>query len=423
MLEFEKESLLNILNENSLTICSKGIGVDRILANLLQSYSSACHLVVVIGTEVSEEDSVCSQIATDPRAKDDGDFLPPKRITSDSMLATSRRDLYLSGGVIFITTRILVVDMLTKRIPFESITGIVVMNAHRVFNDCHLSFILRLFRMNNQTGFITALSQNASAFLGSFARLERIMRQLFVAKLFLWPRFHATIVDSLSARTVPNVIEMRIQMTSSMKQIQFAITDLISLCIKELTSMNSFIFSNTIELQSTDSEARISTINVIANNFNRLVRANLDSVWYQLSSRARRLIRDIQLLKSLLFHLTELDSVTFFGELKHIRDSVSPDSNPSDWLFWPPTETLFKLAQERVYTGDKSRKYHIEINPKLAMLIELLDEIEEKNRVKSEKATSGDSDPAVVDVIIVVENRYSIIQIEQYRDKGLFVHS
>ena len=39
--------------------------------------------------------------------------------------------MYLSGGVLFVTSRILVVDMLTKRLPIHLVTGIVVYRAHK----------------------------------------------------------------------------------------------------------------------------------------------------------------------------------------------------------------------------------------------------------------------------------------------------
>lgn len=438
-LEFESEMLLSILRENSLTITSRGIANDRLLVHLVRTFSSPCLLVLVIGADIEEEDSVIMQVTdgfvSSEKSPGDADenFVPPKRIVSESGLAANRRDIYLSGGVIFITTRILVVDMLTKRLPFESVSGIIVANAHRVLKDCHLSFILRLFRMNNKSGFITAISQNAPAFLGSFAKLERIMRNLFVSKLFLWPRFHATINSSLSTRTSPNVVEMRIHMTPAMKQIQFALIDLISKCIKDLTSMNSFIYSSTLDIDEKEDQNALNTINVISKSFNKIMRAHLDSVWFQLSPRARSFIRDIRLLKSLLFHLTELDAVSFHGELKHIRDNVTPESNPSDWLFWPQTETLFKVAQERVFDTSvpgKKPAYNIEINPKLDSLNDLLNEIEEteRDRIREKRSrldnlddvptTEPKVESTIIDIIIVLENRYAVRQIEDFRDKG-----
>lgn len=47
------------------------------------------------------------------------------------MLSLTRNDVYLAGGVLFVTSRILVVDMLTERIPINLITGIIVYHAHK----------------------------------------------------------------------------------------------------------------------------------------------------------------------------------------------------------------------------------------------------------------------------------------------------
>lgn len=46
-----------------------------------------------------------------------------------------RESVYLSGGVLFVTSRILVVDMLTKRLPIHLVTGIVVYRAHKYVRD------------------------------------------------------------------------------------------------------------------------------------------------------------------------------------------------------------------------------------------------------------------------------------------------
>lgn len=61
--------------------------------------------------------------------------------------------MYLSGGIHFVTTRVLVVDMLKKRIPIDKITGIVVLRAHNVLESCQEAFVLRLYRQNNKACF------------------------------------------------------------------------------------------------------------------------------------------------------------------------------------------------------------------------------------------------------------------------------
>lgn len=56
----------------------------------------------------------------------------------------------MSGGIHFITTRILVLDMLKNRIPIDKITGIVVLRAHTVLESCQEAFVLRLYRQKNK---------------------------------------------------------------------------------------------------------------------------------------------------------------------------------------------------------------------------------------------------------------------------------
>ena len=66
--------------------------------------------------------------------------------------------------MLFVTTRILVVDMLMERLPINLVTGILVVRGHKTAEPCQESFILRLFRQKNKTGFIKAFSSSPGAF-------------------------------------------------------------------------------------------------------------------------------------------------------------------------------------------------------------------------------------------------------------------
>ena len=397
MLGFEKEMFLSVLNENSLSIASKGIAIDRLLFHLTKAFSEKTQLVFVIGTNQEIEDYIVSELSSDKH--DIGQ--KPKRVTAESCAASERTDVYLNGGVIFITNRILVMDMLTERVPFKVVSGIIVYNAHTIINDCLQAFILRLFRTHNKTGFVTGLSQTSQAFLGQFGKLDRIMRYLFVTKLFLWPRFHAAITETLSEKTAPTVIEVRLAMTPLMKKIQFALMDLISLCIKELTNSNNSFLYDCEELKA---------MNVISLNFDKFVKAQFDPIWYQLSTKCRRIIGDIKLLKLLLFHLTQYDSVTFYSEVKAIRQNVVLNTETSDWLFWEPAETLFTASKQRLYIEKNGKQeIDIEINPKWNAFHEVIQEINTETTDVSE----------VIDIIVVVENMNTAIKLEKFRDKGV----
>lgn len=61
---------------------------------------------------------------------------------------------------------------------------------------------MRLFRQKNKDGFIKAFSDNPVALVGGFSKLEKVMKCLFVAKVFLWPRFQSNVIDTLSKHKV-----------------------------------------------------------------------------------------------------------------------------------------------------------------------------------------------------------------------------
>lgn len=56
----------------------------------------------------------------------------------------------MEGGVFFISTRILVVDLLKSRVPVSHITGIIVLRAHTILESCQEAFALRLYRQKNK---------------------------------------------------------------------------------------------------------------------------------------------------------------------------------------------------------------------------------------------------------------------------------
>ena len=60
-----------------------------------------------------------------------GDCCLCKSITLNHYIQRFREALYLGGGVLFVTSRILVVDLLKKQCPVDKLSGILVFNAHR----------------------------------------------------------------------------------------------------------------------------------------------------------------------------------------------------------------------------------------------------------------------------------------------------
>ena len=65
--------------------------------------------------------------------------------------------MYLQGGVLFVTSRILVVDLLTERCPADLVTGLIVYRAHAVVESAQEAFILRLYRQKNKVSALRTL--------------------------------------------------------------------------------------------------------------------------------------------------------------------------------------------------------------------------------------------------------------------------
>lgn len=200
----------------------------------------------------------------------------------------NREITYLLGGIQFLTTRILIVDLLKSRIPIELVTGIIVLRAHKIIESCQEAFALRLYRQRNKTGFIKAFSNSVEAFTYGYGHVEKVMRNLFVTDLYLWPRFQATIQQCLRAHE-PQVVELHVPITSRMTQIQSNVLDIMNLLVKELKRINRFV-----------DLAEITVENCITKQFHKILQSQLDCIWHQLNAQTKLMVADLRVLRSIM---------------------------------------------------------------------------------------------------------------------------
>jgi DNA excision repair protein ERCC-4 len=200
----------------------------------------------------------------------------------------SREKVYLEGGIQFLTTRIFVVDLLKRRIPISLITGIIVLRAHTIIESCQEAFALRLYRQHNKTGFVKAFSNNVEAFTYGYGHVEKVMRNLFITELLIWPRFHATIQKSLKPYE-PQVIEISLEMTQTMVVIQTHLLDIMNYLVKEIKRINRFIDMQEITVE-----------NCVTKKFHKILLSQLDIVWNQLSGQTKLLVSDLKVLRSFM---------------------------------------------------------------------------------------------------------------------------
>jgi DNA excision repair protein ERCC-4 len=126
LLPFHKRIISEFITDNGLLLMSRGLGIEKILASILTPYCDPHQLVFVLDPK-GHEDSYIDEMLIERGVTQS---LLPKRITT-TFSQSDRSEIYLGGGVMFVTSRILIVDMLQNRVPMELISGIIVMHAER----------------------------------------------------------------------------------------------------------------------------------------------------------------------------------------------------------------------------------------------------------------------------------------------------
>ena len=442
LLPFQKRIIVEMLKQDGILILARGLGMVKIASSLIHALdvagsglndldlskpkdlrpetasNSLQSLVIVLGARERELETIKEELRElaiidgmgtvfpddesdedTENGSEDMSAQPKKRQRGITILNTEtastiekREKLYSKGGIFVVTSRIFIVDLLSHIIDPIKITGIVVMHADRVSPTSAESFILRIFRQKNKVGFIKALSEEPESFTG-FSPLATIMKNLRVSKVFLWPRFHVNVSDSLSLRhlmyintrtgqwkrpqtvDIKSVIEIEVELTESMKDIQTAVMECIEICVSEIKKSNPQI---EVEFWNLD--------NAMSQNFDLVIRRQLDPIWHRISWRTKQMISDLTVLRQILTNITVYDCISFYKTLETILISNSPapgslKQTQSPWLYLDAADTLFSLARNRVFgpklkKGEKQAHNHIiEEQPKWDQLGKILTEI------------------------------------------------
>eukprot|EP00092_Neocalanus_flemingeri_P022527 GFUD01024429.1.p1 GENE.GFUD01024429.1~~GFUD01024429.1.p1 ORF type:complete len:846 (-),score=291.30 GFUD01024429.1:125-2662(-) len=404
MLDYENEMFLSAMQEDGLTVTAKGLGLEQVFLNLLKVYCDPGNLVLVLGCNDQEENWFNSQLALR------GEKHLPKKITTD--ISTNEREIvYLEGGVLFITTRILVVDFLMDRIPAHLITGVMVYRAHRIIDSCQESFILRLYRQKNKKGFVKAFSGSPVSFSQGFCQVERVMKNLFIRHLHLWPRFHSTVSTVLSAHQ-PEVIEIHLEMTAQMQDVQTAVLELITFTLKEIKRLNPNLDTEELTVE-----------NSISKSFHKILQRELNPIWHQLSGKTKQLVSDLKTLRMVLTYLTQYDCITFYNFISTLKTAESAMKS-GGWVLLDSAETLFLTSKARVFDSIESSKPknkpksdnsgRFEENPKWAEIGTLLEEIKEELKTAG---VSSDCLPSEK-VLVVTRDERTAGQVRDFLSMG-----
>ncbi|XP_031784580.1 DNA repair endonuclease XPF isoform X2 [Nasonia vitripennis] len=388
MLEYENQMFLEILQEDGLVITAKGLGLETVFTNILKAYSDPGQLVIVLGTNDDEETYFIEQL------KNQGvKHLP--RIVSAQCLSEEREVMYLEGGVLFISGRILVVDLLKNRVPLNLVSGMLVYRAHSILNSHQEAFALRLYRKTNKTGFIKAFTNSALAFTVGFAQVEQVMKKLYVKKLYLWPRFHKIVNTSLS-KYKPEVIELHVKLTAKMLAIQTALLDVMNYMVQELKKINKYIDLDELTVE-----------NAVAKKFHKQLQLQLDPIWDQLSFKSKQLISDLKTQRSLLMCLTHEDAVSFYAMISSLQ-TMEYAMKSSGWTVLDVVDDMFKNAKARIYT--QNGDFKPEPNPKWTALSETLLEISHDSAKKKKESAEK--------ILILTQDSRTCGQLKNYLTMG-----
>ncbi|KAI4327200.1 hypothetical protein L6164_019689 [Bauhinia variegata] len=330
MVQFHEQIITELLDDpnGGLVILSSGLSLSKLISSLLLLHSSSQGTLLLL----SPSPSLKSRILYHIKEHNPEPSQIPSEIAAD-LPAHHRHTLYSSGSIFFITPRILIVDLLTNKLPTSNIAGLILPNAHSLSETSTEAFIVRILRSLNPDAYIRAFSDKPHAMVSGFAKAERTMKCLYVRKLHLWPRFQVCVSQELE-KEPPVVVDIRVPMTKYMMGIQKAIIEVMDACLKEMRKTNK------VDVED------LTVENGLFKSFDEIVRRQLDPIWHTLGKKTKQLVSDLKTLRKLLDYLVRYDAVTYLRYLDTLRIS---ESFRSVWIFAEASYKIFDYAKKRVY--------------------------------------------------------------------------
>ncbi|KAH0838837.1 hypothetical protein J3R83DRAFT_7247 [Lanmaoa asiatica] len=340
LLTFHKEILEEIHDPSmsDLLILARGLGLRRIICTLMKIYDSPQNLVLLVNASPEEEVAIGEELGIMGCRK------PGLRIVGYEMGKRDRQVLYKKGGLISVTSRILVVDMLQSDIPTELITGIIVLHAERVTALALEAFIVRLYREKNTTGFLKAFSDQPEFITSGMSPLKNIMKELQLRIVHIYPRFHQSIKDTLENRKA-DVVELYQHLTENMSAIHHGIVQCMTITLSELKRSNTSLDLDDLTVES-----------AYFKSFDAVVRRQLDPVWHKVGPKTKQLVSDLATLRRLLTYLLSYDALGFHAYLETLVASNTTTAmgtarqNQSPWMLTDAANIIFQTAKRRCYT-------------------------------------------------------------------------
>lgn len=397
-LRFYQEIVETMLKKDGLLIMGCGLGWETVAGNLLYALGSQAvsleagasasrkkSLVVVLNARDEELVTLNDLLVelkwlnhTDQRCDNE----PPLKVVGSAEMTGSarRKAVYAGGGLVSVSLRVLVVDLLSGIVAASDITGMFVLHAELVRETSNEAFIVNLYRDLNRWGFVKAVSDQPEAFTG-FTPLATKVRTLNLTSVFLWPRFHVGVLSLLqkpdlgAVRTT--VTEVKVRLLAKMQKIQLAIMSCLGACLQELKRHNPALDTDYWDMENVHDE-----------HFVTRVRMSLDSQWHRISWTLKQLVHDLGTLKDLQTSLLRDDSLAYYQKVQGVVDANTKSlaagtmnmATMSPWLMMDEATTIMSYSKERALgkvsvSDSHSSEYTLEELPKWDQLATLLDDI------------------------------------------------
>ncbi|ORX60262.1 hypothetical protein DM01DRAFT_1332415 [Hesseltinella vesiculosa] len=412
MLEYQQQILANLLQQDSLLIMSPGLGLFSVFCHFLQVHTNDNHLILLLNTTQAQNSAIQEHLLSQGIQIDHGLQVIEYDTPSDTRAA-----MYRQSGIFAVTSQILAVDLLLKRVPSTLINGIIIYNAHQIRPNSMEDLVLQIYRNENEQGFIKAFSDHPDAFTSGFAPLQNTLKILQLRHVELWPRFQVVVAENLSKGN-EEVIELRQPMTPAMDKIQNALVECMETTMSEVRRANSRVDVPEYTFE-----------NALFKSFDMVIRQQLDPVWHQISPDTKHLVGDLRILRQLIAYLTDYDSITFNSFIETIIYTNSAPTGSkarqSQWLYLDAADRFITAARKRVFVKTSDPEYQetppnnlvvgpnvpkdirltLEEHPKWGLLKDILQEIDQDATTNTDHGAP---------VLVMVNDRRTCKQLQEY---------
>lgn len=446
LLKFQEKIVVDLVEQDALLVLGRGLGINQIVPNLLHVLMQSTgddkrSLIMLINATEDEnrfiEESLM-ELAWNYDGNDDDDIKPDDKshkfngmdikhesrfssILGDAGTVDRRRDLYANGGIVSVSNRVLVTDMLSHVVEPKVITGLVILHAENISQYSMDRFVVNLYRRGNKWGFVKALSDDPEKCCRGFQPLQTKLKYFKLENCFLWPRFHVGVTESIKRKmrgknvtSLNKVTEVRIKMTDYMTKIQNSLMASIELLIGELRRNNPDVASEywTIE-------------NALDANFIQSIIGTLNPVWHRVSITTKKILSELSTIKNFLLDLFQYDSVSYYQNIRSFvsEHTQSISNKESLWLMIPEASATIACSKDRVYrklkltepgkpTGHSNNNpdnYLLEELPKWEQLMLILDEINDE-KLRNDIVDDGPT-------VIACSSRLTCHQLERVLSK------